>query len=312
MAWTVTTGTVSGTAGSLITALDLELVTNRGWTKEFSGTNKAAYRNSALALARKYMRVVDDGTAPTSGARESLVQGYATMSTVDAGTGQFPTSGDAYIRKSSLADATARTYLAVGDDKTFYLFVLTGDTANQYLSHGFGDFYSYKPADTQACILFARPVNTTSSSEWSFFWQWNNSTYGANSANYIGGSIVGVPGETTLCKTVSGAVQIANYGAEAVNSHIPFPNVADGAIWVSPYQMLTSAGGSTVVDKVLRGKLRGIYYPMHNSVNFSDGDTFNGAGDLAAKSFRILKGVGFNGTSTYVGAVETTEPESST
>jgi hypothetical protein len=76
--------------------------------------------------------------------------------------------------------------------------------------------------------------------------------------------------------------------------------------------MLTSAGGSTVVDKVLRGKLRGIYYPMHNSVNFSDGDTFNGAGDLAAKSFRILKGVGFNGTSTYVGAVETTEPESST
>ena len=307
MPWTITSGTVSGTVGSLITALDLELVTNRGWTKEFSGTNKAAYRNSASALARKYLRVVDDGTAPTSGAREALVNGYDTMSDVDAGTGQFPTSGNVYVRKSVTADATSRTYLAAGDDKTFYLFVLTGDSVGYYMSHGFGDFYSYKPADNQACILFARPNNTASDNS---FWNWNNSTYAANSANYIAGSVVGVPGEVTLNKVVSPLVlKTSPSGGAGNNGLIPYPNVADGSIWVSPYQLVTSAGGGVAVDKVVRGRLRGIYWPLHDYTNFNDGDTFNGAGDLSARSFRILKLVN---AGAFVGAIETTEPESST
>lgn len=312
MPWTITTGTVSGTVGSLITALDLELVTNRGWTKEYTGANKAAYRNSASALARKYMRIVDDGTAPV-GAREAMIQGFATMTDVDTGTGQFPTSGNVYVRKSNTADATARTYLAVGDDKTFYLFILTGDTANQYLSHGFGDFYSYKPGDNQACILFARPNNQPSSSEYVFFWHWNNIAYSANSANYIGGTVAGTSGEVQLCKTVAGAALNNIWSGSNINGLVGYPNTADGAIWLSPYQLITSAGGGAVADKVVRGKLRGIFFPLQSSINFNDGDTFSGAGDLAARSFRIIKGIGYAGTGiSFAGAIETTEPESST
>lgn len=315
MPWIITTGTVSGTAGSLITVLDLELVTNRGWTKDFTGTNKAAYRNGAAALARKYLRVVDDGTAPTSGAREAQVQGYDTMSNVDTGTGQFPTSGNVYFRKSSTADATARTYLAVGDEKTFYLFVLTGDTAGQYVSHAFGDFFSYKPADTQACILSARPVNQTASVEHTLFWAWSNAgTFAANSANYISGSVVGSPGEVLLMKTVNSigiqGTGVAS-GGTTVNGFVPYPNVADGSIWLSPLQMQTSAAGSTVADKVLRGRLRGIFWPLHAATNFNDGDTFSGAGDLASKTFVIIKSIGFNGANSFVGAIETSTPESS-
>lgn len=312
MPWTITTGTVSGTAGSLITALDLELVTNRGWTKEFSGTNKAAYRNSASALARKYLRVVDDGTAPTAGAREALIQGFDTMSDVDTGTGQFPTSGNVYVRKSNTADATAMTYLAVGDDKTFYLFVLSGDVANQYISHGFGDFYSYKPGDNQACILFARPNNSTAANEYLYFWQWSNSSYATNSSNYIGGSVAGSPGEVTLCKSVSGAALGASFSNSNLNGLVGYPNTADGAIWVSPYQLITSAAGGNTADKVIRGKLRGIFFPLQSYLNFNDGDTFSGAGDLAARSFRLIRGVGWNGNISSAGAIETTEPESST
>ena len=311
MPWTITTGTVSGTAGSLITALDLELVTNRGWTKEFTGTNKAAYRNGAGALARKYLRVVDDGTAPTSGAREALVQGYDTMSNVDTGTAQF---GSVYWRKSTTADATARTYLAVGDDKTFYLFVLTADVASQYYSHGFGDFYSYKPADNQACFISGRGNNSASTSEITFLWYWDNrGGFTANAGFLLAGNVVGVAGNTSAMKTISASGSGAGApGTYDTNGLVAYPNQADGAIWVSPYQIVTSAAGGVTKDKVIRGRLRGLWWPLHDAVNFNDGDTFNGAGDLAARSFRILKGVAYGSPGIgYVGAIETTEPESS-
>ena len=59
--------TLDGNVGSLITVLDAVLVNGygakaaAGWTKAFSGTNKAAYRNSPSTGTGLFWRIQDDG-----------------------------------------------------------------------------------------------------------------------------------------------------------------------------------------------------------------------------------------------------------
>ena len=71
-------------AGSLIGVLDACLVdgytgkTGAGWTKAFSGTNLAAYRQGAGSMC--YLRV-DDGT----GSFKVKMRGYESMTDIDTG-----------------------------------------------------------------------------------------------------------------------------------------------------------------------------------------------------------------------------------
>ena len=59
-------------AGSLVTLLDAIIVHGYGskraakWSKPYSGTSKAAYRNGAGATARKYIRIDDSGPGATA------------------------------------------------------------------------------------------------------------------------------------------------------------------------------------------------------------------------------------------------------
>lgn len=58
---------MNGTQGSLVNVLDAILVNGygskspAGWTKPFSGTSKAVYRNSPLTGTGTYYRVYDNG-----------------------------------------------------------------------------------------------------------------------------------------------------------------------------------------------------------------------------------------------------------
>jgi len=79
---------LTGTAGSLITVLDATLVVS-GWTKSFSAANKAVYRPPSGN--QFYLRVDDTGLdAPVGGS--ARVTAYENMTTVDAGTGPFPSA----------------------------------------------------------------------------------------------------------------------------------------------------------------------------------------------------------------------------
>lgn len=82
---------LSGQVGALIGVLDAILVNGYGskaavgWTKAFSGTNMAAYKQSA-GSNQLYLRVDD------TNATDARVVGYETMSDVNTGTGPFPTA----------------------------------------------------------------------------------------------------------------------------------------------------------------------------------------------------------------------------
>lgn len=119
--------TLDGTAGSLIALLDACLINGygakpaAGWTKEYSDTNKAAYRTPA-STNQFYLQVLDNEVTNT---RYATVDGYESMTDVDTGTNKFgaPTN---YVHKSITSDATTRPWSLYTNGLIFHMFVDNG------------------------------------------------------------------------------------------------------------------------------------------------------------------------------------------
>lgn len=300
--------TLSGTAGDLVNLLDKCLVSGygakaaAGWTKPYTGANKAAFRNDSSTGTGMYLRVLDDGSG-TGGAKEARVTGYESMSDVDTGTAPFPTaaqgiSGGAYLicRKSAAASATTRDWIVLADAYTFYLLVLTGDGAGVYECMMFGDIYSVKPsADAYRCALIARSVEN----------DFGNPGYALPRLSAIGSATSG----HFMARTYSGAgasVTIGCHGDTAKGGSatdfagtMVYPNSTDSGLYVSPVWVHETSGN------IVRGRLRGLYQPLHAIASFTDKDTLSGANTYSGKSFLLLKsfstlGVGVFETSNTV------------
>ena len=105
-----------------------------GWQKVFTATNKAVFRSSDVQGARHYLRIDETGTA-----NFARVRGYAAMTTVDAGTGLYPTNtqvnGGGYWVKSTQASASAIPYDLIADSR-FLLVQLSADFPDYGDSNG--------------------------------------------------------------------------------------------------------------------------------------------------------------------------------
>jgi hypothetical protein len=294
------TGTISGTVGSLITALDAILVTGAGWTKAYSGTNKAAYYNT-LATNHCYVRV-DDNATGTGGAKEALITGYETMTDVDTGNGPFPTTAlgaggtiAAYpVRKSNTADGTARNYVAFADAATIYFFVLSGDTAGAYSSFGFGKFDTKGSGDTWNNFCVANNAQNTAGGD-----QLCQAISAPNQSDTDGAgrtvaqrTYTGVAGAVILRKVIDTAFTAYTHGGSGGFNYLPmsvgilpYPNAVDGGLYVIRVRLHETSA-------TFRGLHRGLWSSCHPLASFNDGDTFTGAGTLAGKTFRVVKTVG--------------------
>ncbi len=120
------TAEADGTASGTITVK----MAAAGWTKEFSGTNLAAYKSAKPQSHGQYLRI-DDTTA-----QYNRAVGYENMTAVSTGTGPFPTnaemSGGYYWGKTRMASGTDPAPWMFGSDgRTLYLLALTSSTAVQ-------------------------------------------------------------------------------------------------------------------------------------------------------------------------------------
>ncbi|MBN9411335.1 MAG: hypothetical protein J0H69_19495 [Burkholderiales bacterium] len=122
-----------------------------GWTKLFTGTNTRAYKSANSASTGMVLYLNDTGT--TSG----RVLGYEGMTDISTGRFPFPLSGwidgGLFWSKSATANATARRWLIVGDDRTFFFCSAPGTSIYNYTVHGFGDLIATRPNDPYACAL---------------------------------------------------------------------------------------------------------------------------------------------------------------
>lgn len=299
---------LTGVIGSLVALLDAVLVNGygsqaaAGWTKPYTATNKAVFRNSAVTGTGFYLDV--DDSAPAT-AKEARVKGYETMSAVATGTGPFPTVAQMttglFIRKSTTADATARPWFILADETVFYLFVESGDYTlpTRTTAFGFGDFYSYKTSDAYRCMIIGRNAENTSSNSAEMFpflaQGVTSQTLGVTtSGHYVARSYGGIGGSTpfgihgdlaaTGANTNPGTYLCtmgqSNYGGTLQAYGMTYPNPADNGLYMAPAFVHHNGG--------LRGYLKGLWVPSHD-MPLGHGDIFTGTGVLSAKSFLCVQ-----------------------
>lgn len=286
---------LTGQAGALVTLLDAVLVNGygsksaAGWTKPYSGTNKAAYRNNSTTGTGAYLRVDDN---ITSYFHRAYVTGYSAMTTIDAGTDAVPSGTQTYggWGKSNTQDATARPWVIVADEFRFYIFVRTGENGSDWATGFFGDIVSYKAADAYRAMIMCRYTTNGVSSM----------NYNYDYLPYFGGSQSGMGGGqngVSLLRDHTGSANPRTAGLHTDAFKAQAPTSVSNAFWSGslgmPYPAPVNNGIMIApvwvhhAGNVVRGHMPGLWAPLH-SRGPADGDTFTGTGALAGKTFEVF------------------------
>lgn len=295
---------LDGTPGSLCGVLDACLVAGygakaaAGWAIAFTGTNKRAYR-PPTGLLRPYLRVQDDAprAAPFNNANEARVNGFETMTTVDAGTGRYPFTATTYcILQKAQAIGTPQPWIVVADDRTVYVFVKSGDYGVGYSSFCFGEYFSLKPGgDSFNSILIGNITETLAATPTQAP---GNENLGRLSAFTAITSGHFVPRPWTGIGPATANVGVGKHGNAAHSASnlvglITYPNLYDNAIYLSQIWIHETNG------LLIRGRMRGFWHVLHPASSLRDGDTWNGTGALAGKQFLAIGPVP-DGLGTFV------------
>lgn len=277
------TGIVDQTATGTITVK----MAPAGWDKPFSGTNLAVYRSPNVLGTRNWLRVDDTAT------QNGRVVGYESMTDVNTGVGAFPTaaqiSGGAYWPKANGANATARPWLVIADDRTFYLWVNTG-TTNTFVSgilFGFGDFRSNKSGDAYATFIAAATTDISAT----------------NTANSQTLAYVDAAGDTLLSMwvprsytSIGGSAQVSRKAESYNNSDtysgntptIIYPNGPDNGLLLSRTLVMEAA------PLCVRGVIPGLMFVPHQfgASVFATRDKISGQGSLSGRKLIAIKNDG--------------------
>lgn len=271
------TGISDGTASGTITAK----VPGAGWTKAYTGTDLAAYRNNSTTGNGAYLRIDDTGTT------DARAVGYLTMSNVDTGTDPFPSStlvsGGGYYRKSATTDATARSWVFIGDDLLFYTSIFT--TTSAYKIVAFGDFYSFSNGSKtyDSCLA----ISATSTGVAGMAYLDGNSS---NQRVYIPRIFAGTG--TAVHGVKNGLSDFSNVTAQA------YPHPVSGGLLCSSAHHIHEGTGITAN---IRGKMPG-YLQIGNNVapSLSNGYVLPVTG-LASPIILLYEGSGGSSNSVCIG-----------
>ena len=323
--------TISGTAGSLVTLLDAVLVNGygtqpaAGWSIQYTGTDKRVYKMGAGTPS--FSLYINDAGPGAATGQEARASGFIAPTGLGTGTGQFPssaqmttTSGALVIRKSNTLDTTARGWTIVADTSTLYLFIETGDNLSGILSaypFVFGNFFSYSSSDVNNCCIIGRNTENDNNCVWDPL-----SAVGGNAdtpatvgmGQYVASSWTGVGGSVPFGKFVDSimtgsgnssaegqtgttGLNGASYfiGSNATPANFPYPNAADGAMWLSPIRICHNGS--------MRGYLKGLWAPLHNMpMNHDDVLTIT-SGNLSGKSFVMQNIPAYTATAQSTGQI---------
>ena len=283
--------TLSGTSGSLLNLLDACLVTGygdkpgAGWTKPLSNTGSIGIiKQGSGSLC--YLYINDTGKF-SAGTKEASVTAYKTITDVMDGvvTGSYPMpysgsvgarvgySGSVLWRKSVTTDDTVRNWIIIADSRTAYIHLDTGDGATDtyYITHVFGDYYSFYPGDNNNVILVGSTNNNSSTVRWAYTSEVTTSSFGHfGYAFQTTGSVndMGKHGHNGF-----------GYSTGTLFGYIQYPNPSDGGLYITPL-WVTEYNPASIV----RGRMRGVYQALHLTGIYNS-QQFSGSGTYAGKQF---------------------------
>lgn len=300
-------GIADGTAAGTITTKVAPL----GWSKPYGTGNYAAYKSTDPAALGHYLRVDD------TDATNARVRGFETMSTIDNGTGLYPTdaqiSGGGYWRKSSTADSTSRNWAVIGDGRLFYLWAVPHDAASvtsQGTFYWFGDFAAAGSTDVYSSCIGCRNASNAQIPS-TMFYTWDRQEariYAPRSYTGLGSSAaVLATAETYL------ATEGCNSGRGLSGSYtMAYPNQPDNGLYLSKALVMEGAANAIFT---LRGVFPGAYFiPQNVGFALTSKDTVAGQNDMAGRRLLALRygygGGGTNGTGNAygVGVFDVTGP----
>lgn len=279
------TAVVDGTATGTITVKTAPF----GLTKQYTGTNKAAYKFASVEASGLLLRVDDTGTTTCR------VVAYEAMADVDTGTGPFPTSaqmsGGFHWPKSSTADATPRPWMLVADDRTMYPVIAGNATSGRsYFVPIFGDIVSNKSGDAWRCAISGAATSGVATG--------SGNTDGSCGAAHAGTSVtaldayvarinIGLGGSAPLRKVGplcrndgSGAPSYS--GSTGYSGFLAWPNPSDASLRIGEVEC--------IVGSDIRGRLPGVFHtplPVGGDV-FTRGAVIAGAGAYAGKRMMVV------------------------
>lgn len=278
-------------AGSFIAMLDACLRTGygskagAGWTKPFTGSNIAVFRQGAGGNGR-YIRVWNarTGDDPTTYCMTANVRGYEAMTAVSTGTGPFPTAAQSnsnglMVRVAQTSPAYPAGWIVRATSSWFDVLVFTGYTpprgansapvADSYL--GFGAFPSLKSGDTYNDFILAEANN-------SYHLSPNVGTTGTFSA-YVSRNDLG-----TVGAKIANLIPLSGCGESAMGtgspSSFPYPNRVNSSVDLFQYALHC--------DGYFRGVLPGVWGSAHGTQVIGYGNTFSGIAPLAGRTFEVI------------------------
>ena len=273
------TGIADGTATGTIT----HKVAAAGWQELFAGTvtNVLCVKPTVPEATGCVLRVDDASTAT------ARAIGYASMSSVSAGTGPFPTelmrSGGEYWWKSDASGSSPRAWRMFSDGRLFYLWVAVGGAAQgQGCLAVFGDIKSAKSGDTGGCVINGFGSNSNSSAEQPGCAGFGNAAVAPTVEFVVAFSHLGIGGAQLAKKTAAHNLGAGYSASAAYNPNgLLFPNGPDNALRIAPVEVLEGVN--------IRGVLPGLYHsPQLLNSFFSTGDIVVGTGDFAGRTFCAL------------------------
>lgn len=271
----------TGVSDVTATGTILVKVASLGFIKSFAGTNIATYKMTNVE-GTGFSLCVNDTVTTTA-----RVRGYEVMSSVNTGTGLFPTVAQTadlglFWSKSNIANTDSRGWYIIGDSRGFYLFVNNYGLSSAFQSFYFGDVLSLKSNDPYACVVRGHTSNQSASqSVLSEDLAYVDSTmsaggmYVARAPNTLGGAV-----NAFSCPTLTIGLPLQhNTGGTGWS----YPSSVDNGLMLCPLMLTSQVTG-------YRGYFPGISAsPQLTAPHFSTGDYIEGTGSMAGKKVMVIK-----------------------
>lgn len=279
---------LNGTAGSLINWFDTICVgtgtaygskPKKGWTKEFSGTNKAVYRT---ADGIGYYRVQHDGAQGAASFREAVVRGAEGATDVDTLVDAFPlvaqvADAACVWRVSDNADSTARAWVAIVGPSFVALRVQHAGTVNGTDLYIIGRFAEAAATNAWPHLITIRAVANSSSSGGLAVASFNPGLLTSFSSTSLW--VMRTPDGVIKSPRASFLAASASSGRPGNWTTYPMPDSL-GRVNREPINLLiNNSSASTLSTPFFGGALPCLWAPLHGPLNSATrDDTFMDSG----------------------------------
>lgn len=269
------TGVADGAATGSITSK----LAAAGWQQLYAGPNLAALKPSVPEATGCVLRI-DDGD--TTNAR---VRAFEAMTDVSSGVGLTPmesqVAGGLFWPKSSSANATARPWIVIADERGFYLAVDPTGTGRYTLIYS-GDIDSLKSGDAYSYLITGNQSDQTAAT-----------TVPDGCLGYSGRSAR--PGaymaraHTAIGQAIAAQRLGAHHNGATADVYAGTPGYSIGTYPNGPNNGLMT-GALELHALGIRGTLPGLLHPVQDLGNaFATGAIVDGTDDLAGRRLMAIR-----------------------